>query len=142
MTSMMARKSGRCSIKRADPIASFTGDGAYDRDDVYGAVIERHPGAAVIVPPRSSSVLSEVAETAPTQRDLHLQLIAERGRMGWQKASGYNRRALVEADISSAQAVPRPLSIGISGNISRFTPSKGVDRSHDIWRPPTARHGR
>ena len=26
----------------------------------------------------------------PTQRDLHLQLIAERGRMAWQKAFGYN----------------------------------------------------
>jgi hypothetical protein len=51
------------------------------------------------VPPRSSAVPSGTAETAPTQRDEHLQLIAERGRMGWQKASGYNDRALVEADI-------------------------------------------
>ena len=32
--------------------------------------------------------------------DRHLRLIAERGRMGWQRASGYNDRALVEADIS------------------------------------------
>jgi hypothetical protein len=30
------------------PIASFTGDGAYDREDVYGIVAERHPDAAVI----------------------------------------------------------------------------------------------
>jgi hypothetical protein len=44
----------------------------------------------VIVPPRSSAVPSETAETAPTQRDRHLQLIAEHGRMGWQKASGYD----------------------------------------------------
>jgi hypothetical protein len=51
------------------------------------------------VPPRSSAVPSGTAETAPTQRDEHLQLIAERGCMGWQKASGYNDRALVEADI-------------------------------------------
>src|SRR6202008_1330901 len=41
---------------------------------------------------------------APRQRPRrpsyrHLQLIAERGRMGWQRASGYNWRALVEADI-------------------------------------------
>jgi hypothetical protein len=34
-------------------IASFTADGAYDQDRVYEAVIERHPDAAVIVPPRS-----------------------------------------------------------------------------------------
>src|SRR4051812_14610041 len=61
----------------AGPIASFTGDGAYDRDDVYDAVAERHPEAAVIVPPRSSAVPSETANTAPTQRDRHLQQIAE-----------------------------------------------------------------
>jgi hypothetical protein len=73
----------------AGPVASFTGDGAYDRDDVYREVCQHHPDAAVIVPPRSS----------PTKRDRHLQLIAERGRMGWQRASGYNWRALAEADI-------------------------------------------
>jgi hypothetical protein len=50
-------------------------------------------------------VLSETAETAPTQRARHLQLIAERGRMGWQKASGYNWRALVEGDISRYKRV-------------------------------------
>jgi hypothetical protein len=87
------------------PVASFTGDGAFDRDDVYGEVAERHPDAAVIVPPRSSAVLSDKAETAPTQRDRHLQLIAERGRMGWQKAAGYNWRALIEADISRYKRV-------------------------------------
>ncbi len=86
-------------------VASFTGDGAYDREDVYGAVAERHPEAAVIVPPRKGAVPSDAAETAPTQRDRHLQLIAERGRMGWQKASGYNWRALVEADIARFKRV-------------------------------------
>jgi hypothetical protein len=55
---------------------------------------------SVIVPPRSSAVPSDTAETAPTQRDRHLEVIAERGRMGWQKASGYNWRALIEADIA------------------------------------------
>ena len=48
---------------------------------------------------------SETAETTPTQRDKHLQIIAERGRMHWQKASGYNDRALVEADISRYKRV-------------------------------------
>ena len=89
----------------AGPIASFTGDGAYDRDDVYREVCQRHPDAAVIVPPRSGAVPSATAETAPTKRDRHLQLIAERGRMGWQRASGYNWRALVEADIGRYKRV-------------------------------------
>src|SRR4051812_36843712 len=81
-------------------VASVTGDGAYDRDDVYIEVATRHPAAAVVVPPRANAVPSETAETAPTQRDRHLQFIAERGRMGWQQASGYGWRALVECDIS------------------------------------------
>ncbi len=81
-------------------VASFTGDGAYDRDDVYVEVAARHPEAAVVVPPRANAVPSEAAETSPTQRDAHLRYIAERGRLDWQKASGYNWRALVEADIS------------------------------------------
>jgi hypothetical protein len=72
------------------PVASFTGDGAFDRDDVYVAVAARHPEADVIVPPRSSAVPSATAETAPTQRDRHLQRIVEHGRMGWLRALGYS----------------------------------------------------
>ncbi len=67
----------------AGPVASVTGDGAYDQDRVYASVAERHPVAAVIVPPRSTAVSSNTAESKPTQRDCHLQLIAERGRMAW-----------------------------------------------------------
>src|SRR3954468_6682569 len=86
-------------------VASLTGDGAYDRADVHGAVAERHPAAAVVVPPRKDAVPSEAAETEPTQRDGHLRCIAERGRLGWQKASGYNRRALAEAAMSRYKRV-------------------------------------
>jgi hypothetical protein len=87
------------------PVASFAADGAYDRDGVYGEVAARHPEAAVIVPPRSGAVPSETAETAPTRRDRHLQLMAERGRMGWQKASSYNLHALAEAAVSRHKRV-------------------------------------
>src|SRR5215217_1958962 len=84
----------------AGQIASFTGDGAYDQDGVYASVAERYPDAAIIVPPRSTAVPSATAESAPTQRDRHLQLIAEQGRIGWQKASGYTKRARAETAIS------------------------------------------
>src|SRR5881227_1044522 len=82
------------------PVASFTGDGAYDRAGVYDSVAERHPEAAVIVPPRTTAVPSDTAETEPTRRDRHLRCIAEHGRMGWQKRSGYNRRSCAEAAIA------------------------------------------
>lgn len=82
------------------PVASFIGDGAYGRDDVCAGAAARHPDADAVVPPRSNAVPSDTAGTAPTRRDAHPRLIAERGRMGWRKASGCDRRALVEADAS------------------------------------------
>ena len=83
----------------ANPLSSVTGDGAYDQDGVYAAVADRQPDAVVIVPPRATAVPSASADTMPTQRDGHLRCIAETGRMAWQTASGYNRRAKVEAAI-------------------------------------------
>jgi hypothetical protein len=74
-------------------VASITADGAYDSQVVYDAVAERHPKAAVVVPPRITAV---AGETTVTQRDKHLTTIAEHGRMSWQQSSGYNRRSLVE----------------------------------------------
>src|SRR5215217_3386515 len=88
-----------------DPIASFTGDGAYDQEGVYAGVAERHPEASVVVPPRSTAVPSDTAETAPTQRDRHVQVIAEKGRMGWQKVVGYNVRARIEAAMGRFKGV-------------------------------------
>jgi len=89
----------------ADPVASVTGDGVYDQDGVYTSVAERHPAATIIVPPRATAVPSQAAASAPTQRDRHLQLIAERDRMAWQKASGYTKRARAETAISRYKRV-------------------------------------
>ena len=41
------------------PVASFTGDGAFDREDVYAEVAARHPDAAVIVLPLAGAVPSD-----------------------------------------------------------------------------------
>ena len=89
----------------AASVASFTADGAYDQDGVSAAVAERHPEAVVIVPPRSTAVPSETAETEPTQRDRHLRFITEHGRAAWQKASGYTTRARAEAGIGRFKRV-------------------------------------
>jgi Transposase DDE domain len=124
------------------PIASFTGDGAYDRDDVYRAVTERHPDAAVIVPPRSSAVPSETAETAPTQRDRHLRFIVEHGRMGWQKASGYTRRARAEATIGRFKRV---IGDGLRSRTDRRRASevdvavRALNRMLELGRPESVR---
>jgi hypothetical protein len=80
------------------PIASVTADGAYDGEPVYRAVAQRQlePPPAVIIPPRVTAVLGPMADTAPSLRDRHIQVMQEKGRLGWQKAVGYGRRALVE----------------------------------------------
>ncbi len=91
----------------------ITADGAYDQEGVSATVAKHHPRAAIIVPPRSTAVPSEGAETKPTQRDRHLQHveprgslgIAEHGRAAWQKASGYTRRARAEAAIGRFKQV-------------------------------------
>jgi hypothetical protein len=87
------------------PLASLIGDGAYDQAGIYSTITKRDPEADVIVPPRSTAVPSDTAETAPTQRDRHLHSIAQHGRMGWQNRSGYTRRALVESAISRLKRV-------------------------------------
>ena len=92
-------------LDQVGPLASFTADGAYDQDSVHGEVAKRSPEAAVIVPPQSSAVPSGTAGAAPTQRDRHLQMIARHGRRSWQQTSGFQWRALVEADISRFKRV-------------------------------------
>ncbi len=81
-------------IKR--PIGTVLADGAYDGEPVYRAVAAHTPDAEVIIPPRSTAVPGETAASAPTQRDQHIKMIAERGRLGWQRAVGYGRRSLGE----------------------------------------------
>jgi hypothetical protein len=58
-----ARQIGLLLDQMGGPMASFTRDGAYDQDSVYRAVMDRDPDTAVIVPPRSTAVPSETAET-------------------------------------------------------------------------------
>ena len=82
------------------PLAAVFADGAYDQDRVYDDVAEHFAAAAVVVPPRATAVLSPSAETDATQRDCHIQVIAEHGQMSWQRISGYNAGAGVNGAMS------------------------------------------
>jgi hypothetical protein len=79
-------------------IASVTADGTYDGEPIYRAIAERQPDppVTVIIPPRATAVPSPNADTTPTQRDQHIRMIQDRGRLGWQQAVGYGRRSLGE----------------------------------------------
>jgi hypothetical protein len=86
-------------------VASLAGDGAHDQDAVYRAVADHQPDAVVIVLPRTTAVTSRTAASEPTQRDRHLLGIAEKGRIRWQKISGYNKGSRVEATIGRYKQV-------------------------------------
>ncbi len=129
----------------AGAVAAFTADGAYDQGSTYDEVAQRHPDAAVVVPPRSTAVPSETAESAPTQRDRHLQCIAERGRMGWQTRSGYNARARAEAAIARWKQVigdgrSRPrFRVRSTWNVGGGCARAGTSAGRPRWTSPSTR---
>ncbi len=90
------------------PLASVIADGAYDGEPTYRAVAERQPDppVAVIIPPRSTAVPSAVAGTSSvSQRDQHIEMIHAKGRMAWQKATGYGMRSHAETAMFRYKAI-------------------------------------
>ncbi len=83
-------------------IASVTADSAYDGDPTYQAVAarQRQSPPDVIIPPRASAALSTDDPDAQSPRDRHIRLMAERGRIRWQRATGYGRRNHAETTMS------------------------------------------
>ena len=68
---------------------------------------EVHQRLKVVIPPRSTAVPSG-EPSPPTQRDRHLAMIAQRGRLAWQAATGYGQRALVETTMGRYKALIGP----------------------------------
>ncbi len=77
---------------------------------VYRAIASRQPDPPpdVVVPPRSSAVPSTDAGGPPSRRDRHVRLITEKGRMAWQRATGYGRRSLAETAVRRHKAIIGP----------------------------------
>jgi transposase len=91
----------------SDPIGRVTADGAYDGAPTYQTVAAYGDGIDVVIPPRSTAVAS--AELDPlTQRDRHLKMIAEQGRLAWQAATDYGQRSLVETTMGRYKALIGP----------------------------------
>ena len=91
-------------------IASVTADGAYDGEPVYQAVLRHQsdPVPDIVIPHRASAVPSRQSAAAQSQRDHHIRIIAEKGRMAWQKATSYGRRSLAETAIGRYKAIIGP----------------------------------
>lgn len=75
-------------------VAHAPTDGAYDSDPVHQAAATRQPRSPpeVVIPSRADAVPSKADPDAQTPRDRHIQLMGERGRIGWQRATGYGPR--------------------------------------------------
>jgi hypothetical protein len=71
----------------ATPFDTFMSDGVYDHDPVLQAVLGKQPDAQVLISPQKTAVLSGASDT---QRDRHIRVIAQQGRMAWQWMTGYN----------------------------------------------------
>ena len=83
-------------IPSQEKVASFTGDGAYDTQDVHEAC--HHRGAIPIIPPRKGARLRQGAAFA--HRNEAVKACRQIGRAIWKRWSGYHRRSLVETKMS------------------------------------------
>ena len=64
-------------------------------------------GIEVVIPPRSTAV-PNTEPTPPTQRDWHLAMITDRGRLASQATTGYGQRTLIEATMGRHKALIGP----------------------------------
>ena len=75
------------------PFDAVIADGAYDGEPVSQAILVKQPDALVVIPPHTTAVCSVACNT---QRDRHIQTVAQQGRIAWQRITGYNLRNHVE----------------------------------------------
>jgi len=88
-------------------IAQVMADGAYDGAPTYQTIAAHDEDIGVVIPPRSTAVPS--GEAGPlAQRDRHLEMITQQGRLAWQEATGYGQRSLVETTMGRYKALIGP----------------------------------
>lgn len=99
-------------------------------DPVSRAVLDKQPDAQVVIPPHKTAVCSDAGDS---QRDRHIQTIAQEGRIAWQRKTSYNLRSHVElamqrykrifGNLMKARALPQQKTeAGISASaLNRMT---------------------
>ena len=89
------------------PIGRVMADGAYDGSPTYQTIAAHGDAIEVVIPPRATAVPSG-EPGPPTQRDRHLEMITERGRLAWQAATDYGQRSLVETTMGRYKSLIGP----------------------------------
>ena len=77
-------------------IDQVTADGTYEGEPTYQTILACQSNIAVLIPPRDGSVLSQADGAFVTQRDAHVLMMEALGPLGWQEATGYGKRSLLE----------------------------------------------
>jgi Transposase DDE domain len=90
-----------------EKIDKVTADGAYDGAPTYQTIAQHGDDIEVVIPPRKSAVAGPESHS-PTQRDRHLDMINTEGRLAWQAATGYGKRALVETAMGRYKSLIGP----------------------------------
>jgi transposase len=90
-----------------DQIVQMTADGAYDGAPIYQTIAQHGDSIEIVIPPRATAISGGEPDT-PTQRDRHLAMIAEQGRLGWQAATGYGQRSVVETTMGRYKTLIGP----------------------------------
>jgi len=88
-------------------VERVTADGAYDGAPTYATIASHGTNIEVVIPPRSTAVVSG-GQGPLAQRNQHLEMITQRGRLAWQKATDYGKRSLVETTMGRYKALIGP----------------------------------
>jgi hypothetical protein len=77
---------------------------------VYQAYTSHQPDLAldVLIPPRISAVVDTENPNAEGERGRRVRLVAEKGRMAWQRATSYDRRSLAAAVVERHKTIIGP----------------------------------
>lgn len=119
-----------------EALESLTGDGAYDTQPVYGAVIQR--GAVPIIPPRKNARIRK--GDAFAYRNAALVACRRLGRRIWKVWSGYHRRSLVETKMNCIKRLgERVMSRTFERQVNELHIRAAIlNRFTELGRPQTA----
>jgi hypothetical protein len=98
-----ARKAVDLMRAHGGSIASVTGDGAYDTNEMYEE--SAACGARVVIPPSEAATSSRKRRPGRSERAKTIARVKKIGRRAWKKESGYHRQARAENAVFRFKAV-------------------------------------
>jgi len=82
--------------QRGPGFETFLGDGAYDGEPTYRAVLERNPAAQVVIPPPKNAVISKDPDGVLAQRNEPIRIRGALGKSEWREQTGFGLRNYAE----------------------------------------------